>query len=94
MVDPPRGFRLLESDLPQQLVAIFTRERRAERQELVQRRSERVNVRAVIDNDAFGERLFRAHVAERTDQVAGQGQATAGVTAGVRNAGQAEIGDP
>lgn len=43
----------------------------------------------MVDQDALGQGLFRAHVAQRAEKIARQGQA--GV---VLHAGQAEVGDP
>ena len=73
-IDAPRGAGLDDSDLPQQLAAVGRIERRLQRQQLVQRDAERINVRAMVEHDARAERLLRAHVAERAQQVAAHRQ--------------------
>ena len=50
-----------------------------QRQQFVQRGPERIDVGAVVEHDARAERLLRAHVAERAEQVAGHRQVGAGL---------------
>ena len=76
-------------DLPQERLPVGAVEDRPQRQQLVQRRAERVDVGAVVDQDALAGRLLGAHVAQRAEQVAGLRQAGVGV-----ELGQAEVGDP
>ena len=60
-----------------------------EGQQLVECGTQRIDVGAMIDRHAVGQRLLGAHVAERAQQVAGHGER------GVRfDVGQAEVGDP
>ena len=89
-VEPPRRLRLLEGDLPQQLLAVLPVEGRPQRQQLVQRRAQRVDVGAVVDRHALGQRLLRAHVTQRAHQVARHRQAGLAVL----HVGQAEVGHP
>ena len=65
-----------------------------ERQQFVERRAEGVDVGAVIDEAVLGEGLLGGHVAQRADQVAGQGQSPPPSRGGARQLGQAEVGDP
>ena len=85
----PRRARLFEGDLAQQLLAVVAREGGLEREQLVERDAERVDVAAVVDDDALGERLLGAHVAERAQEVAGHRHAGVGF-----DAREAEVGDP
>ena len=62
---------------------------RLQGQELVERHSQGVDVRPLVDDPAAGLGLLGAHVAQRADHVAGVGEAQI-----VGGAGQAEIGDP
>ena len=88
-IDPPRSARLDDSDLPQQLAAVGRIERRLQREQLVQRGAERIDVRAVVQHDTRAERLLRAHVAERAQQIAAHRQVAVAF-----DGGQAEIGKP
>ena len=81
--------RVVERDLAQELVAVVAGEGGLEREQLVERDAEGVDVAAVVDDDALGEGLLGAHVAERAEEVAGHRHA--GV---LFDAGQAEVGDP
>ena len=75
--------------MAQQFLAVRGGEGGLEREQLVERGAEGVDVAAVVDDHALGERLLGAHVAERAEQVAGHRHA--GV---LFDAGQAEVGDP
>ncbi len=75
--------------MSQRFFAVVARERGLEREQFVERNAKGIDVGAVIDRDPLGESLFRAHVAQRADEVSGHRHA--GV-AGV--AGKAEVGDP
>ena len=83
------GRRLLEGDPPQDLLAVPPRVGRPQRQQLVERHAQRVDVGAVVDDHPLGQRLLGAHVAERAEQVAGHRQPGVAL-----DAGQAEVGDP
>ena len=61
----------------------------SQRQQLVQRRPQRVDVGAVVDHHALGQRLLGAHVAQRADQVAGHRQPRVAL-----HLGQAEVRHP
>lgn len=63
--------RLFKRDLPQQLFAVQAREGVFQREQLVQRHAERVNIRAMVHQKPLGQCLFRAHIAKRTYEVAG-----------------------
>jgi hypothetical protein len=72
---PPRPGRFLEGDLPQQLLAIVPRISRPQRQEFIQGGTQGVDVGAVVDRHALGQRLLRAHVTQRPHQIAAHRQA-------------------
>ena len=81
--------RLVVGDLPQQFAAVGRVERGLERQQLVERGAQRIDVGAMVEHHARAERLLGAHVAERAQQVAGHRQVRPGF-----DAGQAEVGEP
>ncbi len=85
-----RGRRgLVVGDLPDQGVAIAPVEGRAEREQLVERRAQRIDVAAVIDDPSPGEDLLGAGVAQRAEHLARDREP--GVAGDL---GQAEVGDP
>src|SRR5262249_17067734 len=57
LVDSARPPRLLEGDLLQQFLTVRASKDRLERQQLIQRRSERIDIRAVVDDYTLGKRL-------------------------------------
>ena len=73
-------------DLLDQPVAVGRRERRPERQQLVERQAQRVDVAAGV---GLAVEPLRGHVPQRADDVAGVGQVVVG-----DRLGQAEVGDP
>ena len=85
----PRCFRFAESDLVEEFAAIAAVVGGEQGQELVERRAQRIDVGALIDDPAPGRRLLGAHVAQGPDHVAGHRQAAARL-----HPRQAEIGDP
>ena len=76
-------------DPAQELLAVRPGEDRVERQQLVQGRPQRVDVGPPVDHGVVGRRLLGAHVAERSQQVAGGRQARIPL-----EPRQAEVGDP
>ena len=62
----------------------------SQRQQLVQRGAQRVDVGAVVDRHALGQRLLRTHVTQRPHQVARHRQAGLAVL----HVGQPEVGHP
>jgi hypothetical protein len=72
-------------DLVHQPQAIAVRKRRPQHQQLIQRQPQPIDVGALV---AFALEPFRGHVAQRADDVAGDGQRV------LLRFGQAEIGDP
>ena len=62
---------------------------RPQRQELVQRRPERIHIRALIDQDPLRAGLFGAHVTQCAEQVSALGNSGPGM-----KLRQAEIGKP
>jgi hypothetical protein len=62
---------------------------RSQRQKLVQGHTQRINIRASVDNDSLAQGLFGAHVPQRAHEVAAERQAV--VSLDLR---QAEVGDP
>jgi hypothetical protein len=88
-VPAPRRGRFLEGDLAHDRLGVVAVVRGLQRQQLVERHAERIDVGAVVHGHPLGQGLLRTHVADRADQVAGHGHA--GVTL---HAGQAEVGDP
>ena len=87
-VDRSQRFGLVVGDLPQHCRGVFPFDRRFCREEFVQRCAERIDVRAMVHQVVLRHRLFGAHVAQRSDQIAG------GRHLIVPAAGQAEIRDP
>ena len=81
-VDLPRRPRLFEGDLSQQFLAVVAGEGGLEGEQLVERDAEGVDVAAVVDDDALGEGLLGAHVAERAEEVAGHRHAGVAVRCG------------
>ena len=76
-------------DLLDQRVAVAALERWAEGQQFVERRPQRVDVAAVIDNPAPGEDLLGACVAKRSKELSRDREA--GIA---DDLGQTEVGDP
>ena len=90
LVQLPQRHRLLERQVPQDVGLVDSpSHRRPQRQQLVERRPERVDVGAVVHQAVAGQRLLRAHVPQRAEQVAGHRHAD-----GRLQLGQAEVGDP
>ena len=85
----PGRSRLLKGDLPQQLLPIAAGKRRLQRQHLVQRYTQRVDIGPVIDRSTISQGLLLAHVTQSADQIPAHGQAGEVLT--VR---QAEVGNP
>ena len=85
-VELPRPRRLLLGHAPQQLAGAQVAERQLERQQLVERQSQAVDVAAVIGLALEG---LGGEVSQRADDVAGIGQVVA-----PRQLRQAEVGDP
>ncbi len=88
-VEPTRRARLLQRYLAQQLLAAFPVEGRLQRQQLVERHAQRVDVAPMVDDRPLRHRLLGAHVSQRPDHVAGHRQAGFGL-----HPRQAEVGDP
>ena len=88
-IDPAREGGLLVSDPVQDVLTILTRDRRGQREQLVERHAQRVDVGAVVDHDRLAHRLLGAHEPQGADQVTGAGQ-----VAVFLHPGQAEIGHP
>ena len=80
---------IVVGDLPDQGVAVAPLEGGPERQQFVERRPERIDVAAVIDDPAPGEDLLGAGVAQRAEQLPGDREP--GIPGDL---GQAEVGDP
>ena len=80
---------IVVGDLPDQRVAVAALEGRAEGQQLVERRPQRIDVAAVVDDPAPGEDLLGAGVAERAQELARDREP--GIAGDL---GQAEVGDP
>ena len=89
LVHVPRRNRLSARPIPQQLLPVVAGEDRFERQQLVQRCPEGINVAAVIDQPLLAQGLLGAHVPQRAQKIAGDGQTGVGL-----EAGQTEVGDP
>ena len=83
------GRGLVVGDLPDQGVAIAPVEGGSEREQLVERGAERIDVAAVIDDPAPGEDLLGAGVAQRAEHLARDREPDV-----PRDLGQAEVGDP
>ena len=83
------GGGFVVGDLPDERVAIAFVERRAKRQQLVERRPERIDVAAVVDDPPAGQELLGAGVAERAEEFARDREP--GIA---RDLGQSEVGDP
>ena len=83
------GSRLLLGDPAEDLGPVAPVEGRAEGEQLVESHPERVDVSPAVDDDAPGQGLLGAHVAERAEQVAGEGQAVISL-----DLGQPEVGHP
>ena len=81
--------RIVVGDLLDQRVAVAALEWGAERQQLVERRAQRVDVAAMVDDPAPGEDLLGARVAERAQELARDREP--GIA---DDLGQAEVGDP
>ena len=64
-------------------------EDRRQRQQLVQRDAQRIDVAAMIDDAPLAERLFGTHVPQRSQHLAGCRKGGVGL-----DPGQAEVGDP
>ncbi len=60
---------IVVGDLPDQRVAVAFVEWGAEGQELVERRPERIDVAAVVDDPPASQELLRAGVAERAEEL-------------------------
>ena len=84
-----RGPRLVALDVPEQGRPLLARKRRLQRQQLVECRPQRINVRAMVDQGRLPQRLFGTHVTHRAHQVAGARQG--GLALAV---GQSEVGHP
>ena len=80
---------IVGGDLPVQLVAVPAVEGRAQGQQLVQRRAERIDVAPVVDDAPPGLELLRTGVAQGAQELSGHRQP--GVAGDL---GQAEVGDP
>jgi hypothetical protein len=89
LVQAPRPARLVLGDLPEQFLAVAAVEGGSQGQQLVQRHAERVDVGAVVHRLAPAHGLLRAHVAQRSHQVAREREPGVGA-----EAGQAEVRDP
>ena len=61
-VEATKPSRLLEGDLLEQLLAVFRDIGGPQGQQLVERGGQGVNVRSMIHDDAFAQRLFGSHV--------------------------------
>ncbi len=88
-VQPPERLWLIEGDLPQHFLAITAGVGPLQRQQLIKRHTQRIDVGARVDDDALGQGLFRAHVADGAQQIPRHGQSGVGP-----QSGQAEVGDP
>src|SRR5579871_1091154 len=87
----PQRNRFIESDLSQQLVLITPVEDRTKREQLVKRRSERVNIAAVVHQSPPSLSLFRTGIAQRAQHFSLNGEGTPPVGA---ETGQSEVGHP
>ena len=76
-------------DLAEDLGAVLAVEGGLQGQELVEGHAQRIDVGAAVDHDALGQGLLGAHVPQRAQDVAGEGQAVVAL-----DLGQAEVGDP
>ena len=85
----PRRARVLPLDVPQQGLSLIARNGRLQRQQLVERGAQGIDVRAMVDQGHLAAGLLGAHVAHRAHQVAGARQRGVGLAAG-----QAEVRDP
>ena len=81
-LDLPRGPGLVALDAAEEGRPLVAGKRRFQRQQLVQRRPQRVDVRAMVDQGHLARGLFGAHVADRAHQVAGPRQGCVGLAAG------------
>ena len=84
-----RGKRFLVSDLPQQLAALRRSKGGLKREQFVERNTQRIDVGTMVEHDPRAERLLRAHVAERAQQVAGHREVRAAF-----DAGEPKVGEP
>ena len=88
-VDSPGCGWFLFVDLPQECRPVGGVERRPQREQLVERCAERIDIGAMVEHHARALRLFRAHVTERAQQVAGHREVGVAL-----DTCQAEVGEP
>ena len=88
VVDLSRRGRIAVDNLMHQEMPIVALERWPECQQFVQCDSQRIDVRAMVQHLAVPLSLFRAHVAQRAQQIAGHGEIGPGP-----GLGQPEVGD-
>ena len=81
----------LKGDLVEKLLPVCGVEGRSQRQQLVKCGGQGVNVGSMIHDDSFGKRLFRSHVAERSDQVSGHRHTDVGFDARQTEVGQVQL---
>ena len=86
-----RGSRLVPLDLPDQGGSLGAGKRRLKRQKLVERRPQRINVRAMVDQGNLTQRLLGTHIAQRAHQVAGSSQGGVSLAAGKSKVGHPEL---
>ncbi len=55
-IEPPRRARLFECDATKDFLPVASSVDRLQRQQLVERRSQRIDVRSMVDPDPFGQR--------------------------------------
>jgi hypothetical protein len=77
-IELPQASRVAVDDQVDQLVSVFARKRRLQREQLVKRHPQRVNVRSLVQHLPASLGLLRAHVAKGTQHVARHGEIHAG----------------
>ena len=88
-IEPSQRAGLVGGDPPQKLGSVVSLEDLPERQELVKRRSERIDVAPAVDGTSDAAGLFGAQIARGPDHVAARRQ-----VAVAPDSGQPEVGDP
>ena len=89
LVPPPQRSRVLMQNLVQQLRPRLPREHRLQRQQLVKRRPQGINVGPVVQHRPLPRGLLRTHVAERPQQIPRPRQPRLGL-----EHRQPKVGDP
>ena len=84
-----RRARLFAADLPQQFVAVAALKELRQGEHFVEGSAERIDVTAMVHHAAPGQNLLGAGVAQRAQNLPGDGEADVAA-----DLGQAEVGDP